>query len=71
VADEGPHYHLVLTSEPGIAVPAVIRLRRLLKIIKRGYGFVCTSAIECPAQLGNGLNREASPAPHDPAVHQK
>jgi hypothetical protein len=30
------------------SVPAVVRLRRLLKAMRRGYGFRCVSAEEVP-----------------------
>jgi hypothetical protein len=35
-----PRFHLVLRSE-ALPVPAVLRLRRLLKVLKRAYGFQC------------------------------
>jgi hypothetical protein len=50
VADKQPHYHLVITSEPGIAVPAIIRLRRLLKSMKRCWGFIWVEAHESQEQ---------------------
>jgi hypothetical protein len=47
-------YHLELVDAPQRhdgwpAPPAVIRLRRLLKTLLRGYGFRCISAREAPA----------------------
>lgn len=40
-----PRYHLTLEAQPE-AVPAVIRLRRLLKVALRGFGLKCVAVAE-------------------------
>jgi hypothetical protein len=43
--DAQPRYRLTLRSEP-LAVPPIIRLRRLLKALRRAYGFQCLTVEE-------------------------
>jgi hypothetical protein len=53
-----PRYQLLLEAQPG-DVPAILRLRRLLKTLLRGYGFRCISAQELPPA-------EPTPATNEP-----
>lgn len=39
-------YALLLADMPGQSVPAVIRLRSVLKLLRRGYHLRCVSAID-------------------------
>lgn len=51
-----PEYHLHLVAEPGNA-PAVVRLRRALKQLWRGYRLRCRAVEEVkpPGEKGEGL----------------
>jgi hypothetical protein len=46
-----PVYRLTLEAEPS-EIPAARRLARLLKALKRAYGFACIKAEELPDQAG-------------------
>lgn len=43
-----PRYALILTAKPS-DVPAIIRLRRLLKLALRGFAMECIEVKEIPA----------------------
>jgi hypothetical protein len=43
-----PLYRLIFRPEPGERIPDPIRLRKLLKILLRGYGFRCLAVEELP-----------------------
>jgi hypothetical protein len=52
-----------LTIRPGRdAVPTVVRLRRLLKMLLRGYGFRCISVEELPASVAPAAQDERGDA---------
>jgi hypothetical protein len=52
-----------LTIRPGAdAVPAIARLRRLLKMLLRGYGFRCVAIEELPASVAPSAQDERSDA---------
>jgi hypothetical protein len=47
--DAEPRYRLIVRSQR-CATPALARLRRLLKMMARGYGFICEEATELPPE---------------------
>jgi hypothetical protein len=46
--DQQPVFQLTLRALPD-AVPPIVRLRRLLKLLLGSFGLVCTEAVELPA----------------------
>jgi hypothetical protein len=48
-----PVYRVVLRALPD-RVPAIVRLRGVLKALLRSYGFVCTEAVEVKPEGGAG-----------------
>jgi hypothetical protein len=62
-AGSRPRFRLVVRAEPG-CVPALIRLRRLLKGLLRGYGFRALEVAHLPESQPDGGS--AAPARNGP-----
>jgi len=43
-----PDYRVVLRPLPGWTTPAIVRLRRALKMLLRGFGLRCIEVCEIP-----------------------